>query len=99
MAAVLYYLTIAAVILIGLAAGRRARTAVHAGLIGLLGNLVMVAALFSATIVLAVVAPGSIDSDDMGFRLGALLLFGSAVGVVSAIGGRRRALKMATRLF
>jgi hypothetical protein len=98
-AAALYYLTIAAVILIGLVAGRRARSTLYAGLIGLLGNLVMVATLFSATIALAVLAPGSIDSDDMGFRLGALLLFGSAVGVVSAIGGRRRAVKMATRLF
>jgi hypothetical protein len=35
----------------------------------------------------------------MGFRLGALLLFGSAVGVVAAVGSRRRAVKMATRLF
>lgn len=94
MVATLYYLTIAAVILIGLAAGHRARSAVHAGLMGLLGNLVMVATLLSITIALAVVAPGSIDAG-----LGALLLFGSAVGVVSAIGGRRRALKMATRLF
>ena len=49
--------------------------------------------------ILAILAPGSIDSDDMGFRLGALLLFGSAVGVVAGIGGRRHAVKMATRLF
>ena len=63
------------------------------------GNLLMVATLFLATIAFAVLAPGSIDSDDMGFRLGALLLFGSAVGVVAAIGGRRHAVKMATRLF
>jgi hypothetical protein len=98
-AAALYYLTIGAVIFIGLAAGRRARSTLYAGLMGLLGNLVMVATLFSATIALAVLAPGSIDSNDMGFRLGGLLLFGSAVGVVSAIGGRGRAVKMATRLF
>jgi hypothetical protein len=98
-AAALYYLSIAAVILIGLLAGRRSRSAIHAGLIGLIGNLIMVATLFLATIALVVLAPGSIDSDDMGFRLGALLLFGSAVGVVAAIGGRRHAIKMATRLF
>jgi len=53
-AAALYYLTIAAVILIGLAAGRRARSTLYAGLMGLLGNFVMVATLFSATIALAV---------------------------------------------
>ena len=38
-------------------------------------------------------------SREMGVRLGALLLFGSALGVVSAIGGRRRAEKASTRLF
>ena len=99
MAAVLYYLTIAAVILFGLLAGRRARSIIHAGLIGLIGNLIMVATLFLATIAFAVLSPGSIDSRDMGFRLGAVLLFGSAVGVVAAIGGRRHAVRMATRLF
>ena len=35
MAAALYYLTIAAVILFGLLAGRRARSIIHAGLVGL----------------------------------------------------------------
>ena len=99
MAAALYYLTIAAVILIGILAGRRARSTIQAMLFGLMGNLVMAAALFCATILFAVLAPGSIDSDDMGLRLGALLLFGSAVGVIAAFGGRRHAAKMATRLF
>jgi hypothetical protein len=98
-AAALYYLTIAAVILVGLLGGRRAGSIIHAGLIGLIGNFVMVATLFLATVALAVLAPGSLDSDDMGFRLGALLLFGSAVGVVAGIGGRRHAVKMATRPF
>jgi hypothetical protein len=98
-AAALYYLTIAAVILIGILAGRRARSTIQAILFGLMGNLVMAAALFCATILFAVLAPGSIDSDDMGLRLGALLLFGSAVGVIAAFGGRRHAVKMATRLF
>ena len=50
MAAALYYLTIAAVILIGLLAGRRSRSIIHAGLIGLIGNLlIMVATLFVFT--------------------------------------------------
>ncbi len=71
----------------------------HAGLFGLMGNLVMVAVLFCATVAFAILAPGSIDSDDMGFRLGALLPFGSAVGVVAAVGSRRHAVRMATRLF
>jgi hypothetical protein len=52
-----------------------------------------------ATIAFAVLAPGSIDSEDMGFRLGALLLFGSAIGLVAAIGSRRHVARMATRLF
>ena len=98
-AATLYYLTIAAVILIGVLAGRRARSTIQAMLFGLMGNLVMAATLFCATILFAVLAPGSIDSDDMGLRLGALLLFGSAVGVIAAFGSRRHAAKMATRLF
>ena len=99
MAAALYYLTIAAVILIGILAGRRARSAIHAILFGLMGNLVMAAILFCATILFAVLSPGSIEPDDMGFRLGALLLFGSAVGAIAAFGSRRHAAKMATRLF
>jgi hypothetical protein len=99
MAAALYYLTIAAVILIGILAGRRARSTVQAMLFGLMGNLVMAATLFCTTILFVVLAPGSINPDDMGFRLGALLLFGSAVGVIAAFGSRRHAARMATRLF
>ena len=98
MATVLYYLGIAAVILIGIIGGRGARSTLRAVLLGLMGNLFTVAMLFCATVVFAVLAPGSLDSDDMGFRLGALLLFGSVVGVVAAIGSRRHALKMAARL-
>jgi len=98
-AASFYYLAIAAVILNGILGGRRARSTLHAMLLGLMGNLAMAATLFCATIVFSVVSPGSIDSDDMGFRLGALLLFGSIVGIVAAIGGRRHAVKMAARLF
>lgn len=98
MAASFYYLAIAAVILNGILVGRRARSTFHAVLVGLMGNLAMAATLFCATIVFSVLSPGSIDSDDMGFRLGALLVFGSIVGIVAAIGGRRRAVKMADRL-
>jgi hypothetical protein len=97
-AAALYYLAIATVIFIGLFAGRCARSTVQALLLGLMGNLVTVGLLFCATIFLAVMAPGALDPDDMGFRLGALLLFGSAAGMVAAIGGRRRAM-IATRPF
>ena len=98
MAAALYYLAIATVILIGLLAGRCARSTTQAIVLGLMGNLVTVGVLLCATILFAVVAPGALDSGDMGFRLGALLLFGSAVGMVAAIGGRRRA-RLAARLF
>ena len=75
--------------------------ATHLGsmLFGLMGNLAMAATLFCATILFAVLTPGSIDSDDMGLRLGGLLLFGSAVGVIAAFGSRRHAARMTTRLF
>jgi hypothetical protein len=95
--AAFYYLAIAAVILVGILAGRRARSTFQAIVLGLIGNLVTVLALFGATVVFAITAPGRLDPDDMGFRLGALLLFGSVVGVVAAIGGRRRAAQAAAR--
>jgi hypothetical protein len=97
--AAFYYLAIAAVILIGIIGGRWARSTLLAALIGLMGNLFMVTVLFGTTIVLTVLAPGSLSSDNMGFRLGALLLFGSAVGVVAAIGSRRRAARLEARPF
>jgi hypothetical protein len=97
-AAALYYLAIATVILIGLRAGRWARSTAQAVVLGVMGNLVTVGLLFCTTILLAIMDPGVLDADDMGFRLGALLLFGSAVGMVAAIGGRRRA-QLAARLF
>lgn len=99
MEATFYYLAIAAVILFGLLAGRRARSTAQAMLLGLVGNLVTVVTLFCATVLYAVFAPGRLDPDDMGFRVGALLLFGSAVGVVAAIGGRRRAAGLRGRPF
>jgi hypothetical protein len=94
-----YYLAIAAVTLLGLLAGRWARSTAQAMLLGLAGNLVTVATLFCTTILYAVFAPGRLDLDDMGFRLSALLLFGSAVGIVAAIGGRRRAINVVVRPF
>lgn len=57
----------------------------------------MAAVLYYLTIATAILTV-SIDPDDMGFRLGALLLSGSAVGVVAAIGSRRHAARVATRL-
>lgn len=97
MAAALYYLAIATVILLGVLAGRWARSTVQAVVLGLMGNLVTVSLLFCVTILFAVMAPGALDAGDMGFRLGALLLFGSAVGMVAAIGGRQRA-RLAARI-
>ncbi len=61
---------------------------------GLLGNLVMVATLFSATILAVWRRAASIRRH--GFRLGACCC-SVRRGVVSAIGGRRRAAKMASR--
>lgn len=98
-AVIFYYLAIATVILIGIRAGRRARSTGQALLLGLVGNLITVATLFCATIVLVVLSPGSLDPDDMGFRLAVLLLLGSAVGMVAAVGSRKRAVRMAARLF
>jgi hypothetical protein len=96
--AAFYYLAIAAVILLGLLAGRRARSTAQAMLLGLTANLATVGMLFCATVLDAIFAPGHLESTDVGVRLGALLLFGSALGVVAAIGGRRRAAKVAARL-
>lgn len=90
MAAAFYYLAIATVILLGLVAGRWARSTVQAMLLGLMANLAAVVMLLCATVLSSIFAPGHLDPTDMGIRLGALLLFGSAVGVVAAIGGRRR---------
>ena len=97
---VIYYATIAAVIVFGLHAGRRwARSMGEAVLIGLGGSAIAVVAFLGLIVVCAVLSPDSLDSRDMGIRLGALQLFGSALGAVSAIGGRRRAEKAAVRLF
>jgi hypothetical protein len=95
----LYYLAIATVILAGILAGRRARSTIQALLLGLMGNLLTVTVLFCATILFAILSPGSLDPDDMGFRLGVLTLFGPAVGMVAAMGSRRRAVRAAARLF
>ncbi len=95
----IYYGTIAAVIAFGLYGGKRlARSRGEAVLIGLGGTTVAVVAFLCLIVVFSIVSPDSLDLRGIGIRLGALQLFGSALGVVSAIGGRRRAEKAAARL-
>jgi Zn-dependent protease len=95
-----YYGAIAALIAFGLLAGNRwARSMGHAVLLGLVGTTVAVAAFFCLIVVFAILSPDGLDPRATAVRLGALLLFGSGVGVVAAIGGRRRAEKVAARLF
>jgi hypothetical protein len=95
-----YYAAIAAVIAFGLHAGNRwARSRLQAMLLGLAGTTLAVAAFLGLIVGLAVFSPDGLHSREMAVRLGALLLFGSALGIVSAIGGRRRAEKASTRLF
>ncbi len=96
----IYYATIAAVIVFGLHAGKRwARSMGQAVLLGLGGTTIAVVTFLGLIIVFAIFSPDSLDSRNMGIRLGALQIFGSALGIVSAIGGRRRAEKASTRLF
>jgi hypothetical protein len=96
----IYYVTIAAVIVFGLYGGKRlARSMGEAVLIGLGGTTIAVVAFLGLIVVFSIFSPDSLDSRGIGVRLGALQLFGSALGVVSAIGGRRRAEKAAARLF
>ena len=96
----IYYGTIAAVIAFGLYGGKRlARSRGEAVLIGLGGTTVAVVAFLCLIVVFSIVSPDSLDPRGIGVRLGALQLFGSALGVVSAIGGRRHAEKAAARLF
>jgi hypothetical protein len=94
-----YYGVIAAMVVFGLYAGSRwARSMGQAVLFGLVGSTAAVSAFLVGIVALAVLSPDGHDLDGMGLRLGALLLFGSALGPVCAIGGRRRAEK-AARLF
>jgi hypothetical protein len=94
-----YYGLIAVMIVFGLHAGNHwARSMGQAVLLGLAGSAVAIAAFVCLIAVLTIVSPDDFDSTARGERLGALLLFGSAVGPVSAVGGRRRAEK-AARLF
>jgi hypothetical protein len=96
-----YYAAIAAVIAFGLHAGNRwARSRLQAMLLGLAGTTIAIVTFLGLVAAFAVFSPdGRLDPREIGVRLGALLLFGSALGVVSAIGGRRRAEKASTRLF
>jgi hypothetical protein len=94
-----YYSVIAAMIIFGLHAGNRwARSMGQAVILGLVGSTAAITAFLVVVVGLAVLSPDGHDVGEMGLRLGALLLFGSALGPVSAIGGRRRAEK-AARLF
>ena len=95
-----YYAAIAVLIAFGLLAGNRwARSMGHAVLLGLAGTTIAVVTFLCLIVAFFVFSPDSLDSRGIGVRLGALQLFGSALGVVSAIGGRRRAEKAAARLF
>lgn len=95
-----YYGAIAALIVFGLLAGNLwARSMGHAVLLGLAGTTAAIVTFLGLVIGLAILSPDGSDSRETAARLGALLLFGSAVGVVSAVGGRRRAEKAARRLF
>src|SRR5262249_56768115 len=83
-------------IIFGLHAGHRwARSMGQAVLLGLVGSTAAVTAFLAVIVGFAVLSPDGHDLGEMGLRLGALLLFGSALGPVSAIGGRRRARKTA----
>ena len=96
----IYYVTIAAVIVFGLYGGKRLdRSMGEAVLIGLGGTTIAVVAFLCLIVAFSIFYPDSLDSRGIGVRLGALQLVGSALGVVSAIGGRRRAEKAAARLF
>ena len=99
MEAALYYIAIAAVVVGGIAAGRRARSTLQAMLFGLAVNLLVAVVLFCATVVFGVLSPDSLNPHDMSFRVGALLLFGSIAGMVATISGQRQAAKKAVRLF
>jgi hypothetical protein len=95
-----YYATIAVLIAFGLLAGNRwARSMGHAVLLGLAGSTIAVVTFLCLIAGLAILSPDGLVPREVGVRLGALLLFGSALGVVSAVGGRRRAEKTSTRLF
>jgi hypothetical protein len=97
---IVYYATIAAVIAFGLHAGNRwAQSRLQAMLLGLAGTTIAVTAFLGLIAALAIFSPDAPNPRETAVRLGALLLFGSALGVVSAIGGRRRAEKASTRLF
>jgi hypothetical protein len=96
---IVYYGVIAAMIGFGLYAGNRwARSMGEAVLFGLVGSTIAVAMFLCLIVVHAMFSPTGHDPTETTVRLGALLLFGSALGPVSAIGGRRRAEK-AARLF
>src|SRR5690348_17156921 len=94
MEAVLFCLGIGFVVAFGLHAGQHwARSTDVAVLLGIAGTIGASAALFCSGVLLAVAFPASFDPRQIGYRTGALLLFGPVAGAVSALAGRRRAAK------
>jgi hypothetical protein len=71
----------------------------HAVLLALVVTVAVTVALYCVTIGFAVVSPDSLDPRQMRPMLVELLLFGSMIGIVAALSGRRRAVKAAARLF
>src|SRR5258707_15732681 len=85
-----YYSVIAAMIAFGLYAGNRlAHSMGQAVLLGFAGSAAAVATFLCVIAALAIFSPTGHDSTEVTVRLGALLLFGSAVGPVSAVRGPR----------
>jgi len=78
---------------------RWARSSGHAVLLGVALTMAVAAAVFCLTVVLGVVSPGSLEPQQMGVFLVVLLPFGSIIGIVATLSGRRRAVKAAARLF
>jgi hypothetical protein len=78
---------------------RWARSNGHAVLLGVALAVAVAVAVFCLTVVLGVVSPGSLEPRRMGVFLVMLLPFGSIVGIIATLSGRRRAVKAATRLF
>jgi hypothetical protein len=84
----IFHVSIGIVVFLGLLTGqRRVRSIGGTMLVGVGCTFGVAAALFVLTIAANVIAAGSLDARLMGFRIGALLLFGSAVGAGAALAG------------
>jgi hypothetical protein len=97
---IVYYAALGTLGGFGLYVGQHwARSKGHAVLLGLALTVAVAIVLFWLTLVLAVVSPGSLEPRRMGYILVMMLLFGSVLGIVATLSGRRRAVKAAARLF